>query len=110
LLIYLFVLFSLSLFLLLLLEYSNITCFKNLPNLYESQFGGTGIIFSKSWKRENHLQIQDVITFIGNSRAMNLTKLNHVPAEHNARILQEPRIISAYPTTYLKRHEVLSRR
>ena len=58
-----------------LLEYSNVTCFQNPHNLYESQFGGIGIIFSKSWKRENHLQIQYVTTFIGNSRAMNLTKL-----------------------------------
>jgi hypothetical protein len=37
--------------------------------------GGPGIIFSKSGKRENHLQVQDVIIFIGNSRAMNFTNL-----------------------------------
>jgi len=37
--------------------------FFNPPNLYESQFGGIGIIFSKSWKRENHLDSRCIYTY-----------------------------------------------
>jgi len=61
--------------------------------------GGPGIIFSKSGKRENHLQIQDVIIFIGNSKAMNF---------YEARTMYLPNTMHAfYSTEILNRSHAL---